>query len=124
MYDSFFNIFDEFNDFFDMGTIHRNYTAKRCPICGRSYAEFERSGKLGCDRCYDIFRDELRVLLRQVHSNSRHSGKIPSDSSEEIKKKRYCQDLKKQLEEAVRKEDYEEAARLHKEIKSLGIKEG
>lgn len=119
MYDSFFNIFDEFDDLFGLGNVHKSYSTKRCPVCERSYAEFERSGKFGCDQCYDTFRDEIRALLRQIHSNSRHSGKIPSDSSEEIKKKRYCQDLKKQLEEAVRKEDYETAAKLHKEIKSL-----
>lgn len=123
MYDDFFNIFDEFDNFFNMGMsgVHKSYNTKRCPICGRSYAEFERSGKLGCDRCYDIFRDELNVLLRQIHSNNKHSGKIPASEGGEIKKKRYYQDLKKQLEEAVRKEDYETAAKIHKEIKSMDL---
>ncbi|MCH5186007.1 MAG: UvrB/UvrC motif-containing protein [Oscillospiraceae bacterium] len=121
MYDSFFNIFNDFDDLFNMGTIGKNYygSAKRCPVCGKSYFEFEKSGKLGCDGCYDTFRDELRVLLRQIHSNSTHRGKIPAESAGEIKKKRYYEDLKKQLAKAVRDEDYEKAAKLHKEIKSI-----
>ncbi len=118
MYENFFNIFD---DFFNTGTIQKNYYSniKRCPVCGKSYADFERSGKLGCGKCYDVFRPELNILLKQIHSNNIHSGKIPAESAGEIKKKRYYEDLKKQLAEAVRNEDYEKAAKLHKEIKLI-----
>lgn len=125
MLNNFFNIFDSFDDFGDLDAFFSDpiYSSthtqvKRCS-CGRTYSDFEKSGRLGCDKCYDTFRKELNVLLRQIHSNNIHRGKIPSNCLGDIKKKRLYENLKAQLEEAVRNEDYEKAAKLHKEIKAI-----
>ena len=61
----------------------------------------------------------MEETLRQIHSNSHHSGKIPSKSGGELKKKRQLEALKAQLQEAVRNEDYETAAKLHKQIREM-----
>jgi len=128
MLNNFFNIFDSFDDFDSFGDFDSFFSApqyqnphkqvKKCS-CGRTYADFEKSGRLGCDKCYDTFRNELNVLLRQIHSNNVHRGKIPSNCLGDINKKRLYENLKAQLEEAVRNEDYERAAKLHKEIKAM-----
>lgn len=126
MMNNFFNIFDDFDDFNELENLlfgtadKKQYKAvKRCPSCGRSYFEFEKTGKLGCDKCYETFHDELSTLLRQIHSNNEHIGKIPKGYEGEVRRKRQYENLKKQLAEAVRSEDYEKAAKLHKEIKAM-----
>jgi len=60
--------------------------------------------------------------LRQIHQNPVHSGKIPGNLRAKISVKKQLERLKAELQEAVRKEDYEKAAALHKEI--LEIEKG
>ncbi len=91
-----------------------------CPKCGRSYRDFKKSGRLGCGECYETFFSAVRESLRQLHGTSAHTGKIPSRSADELKRKRRYDELKKELSRAVAEEDYETAAKLHKELKSLG----
>ena len=31
----------------------------RCPVCGMSYRDFARAGRLGCSRCYHVFEERL-----------------------------------------------------------------
>ena len=64
-------------------------------------------------------------MLRQIHSSSNHTGKIPSKSGAKVKAKRRLEELRRKLKEAVASEDYETAAKLHSEIKQIeegGIK--
>ena len=48
-----------------------------------------------------------------------HVGKIPSKSGEELKLKRKYETLKQELSAAVKNEDYETAAKLHKQIREI-----
>ena len=116
--DLFSDLFNEiWNDFGVFSTPAITKEEKRCPICGHTLSDFKRSGKLGCGECYNTFRPIMEETLRQIHSNSRHSGKIPSKSGAELKKKRQIEELKAKLQEAVKNEDYETAAKLHKQIR-------
>lgn len=54
-----------------------------------------------------------------MQKGTTHTGKIPAKQSAGLLKKRKLADLKEKLSEAVAKEDYELAAKLHKEIKGL-----
>ena len=117
-------LFDElFNDFFDDFNFFTEpsytKTVKKCPTCGRSWADFQHNGRLGCSDCYKTFKPQITQVIAQIHSNSQHTGKIPSKSGESLKKKRLYQDLKQQLSDAVKAEDYEKAAKLHKQIREL-----
>lgn len=117
MYDFFSDFFDGF-DIIPSGT----YVQKKkvvCPVCKHSFEDFQRTGKLGCGACYETFRAPLTSTLRQIHANAVHTGKVPSHCAEDLKKKRRYEALKNQLAQAVKNEDYEEAAKLHKEIKSM-----
>ena len=117
LFSELFGMLDGFDNMYSINTIQKG--SKICPVCGMSYAEFSRSGKLGCSECYSAFADGAERVLRQIHSSSVHSGKIPSKSGAEVKAKRRLADLRKKLKEAVAGEDYEAAAKLHSEIKEL-----
>ena len=120
MYDLFSDFFNGF-DFFSEPAMY-NTKETKCPCCGRTYSDFRESGKLGCGKCYETFRAMLTPTMRQIHQNPTHMGKIPSNSRGEIKLKKRYEELKKQLSDAGKNEDYETAARLHKEIKDIETK--
>lgn len=90
-----------------------------CPSCGLNFREFSQQGLFGCSLCYDQFHERMDHLLRRIHGNSRHTGKIPLRSGSLIKVKQKIKDLRQRLQEAVEKEAFEEAAVLRDEIKDL-----
>lgn len=116
MYDLFSDLFDAFDILSQPVTYSEE---KKCPVCGRTYSDFSRTGKFGCGECYKIFRPSVSSVLRQIHSTTSHTGKIPSKSGSSIKKQRLYNSLKAQLQEAVKNENYELAAKLHKEIRAM-----
>ena len=72
-----------------------------------------------CSECYKVFRGPVTETLRQIHPSTVHVGKIPSKSGEELKLKRKYETLKQELSAAVKNEDYETAAKLHKQIREI-----
>ena len=90
-----------------------------CPNCGMSYQDFRQTGKIGCSVCYDVFRQQLEPLLRRVHGSSVHSGKIPRRSGGALELKHEIEVLRRNLQEAVRKEEYEKAAEYRDRIRLL-----
>lgn len=91
----------------------------KCNNCNLTYKEFKQSGKLGCSVCYHDFREQLTPLLRRLHGNSEHVGKIPRQSKGKLNKIRKFKQLKKELQELVLKEEYEKAAKTRDEILKL-----
>lgn len=91
----------------------------RCPVCGMSYRDFARAGRLGCARCYEVFEDRLEPLLRRIHGSDTHVGKAPVGTGERARIRRELEDLRKQLSRAVSQEAYEEAARIRDKIKEF-----
>ena len=113
-------MYDLFSDFFEGFNIYPVYRQEAvCKKCGRTYSEFQKTGKLGCADCYDVFSAPLESALKNFHGNSEHTGKIPGEFSEEITKKRRIEELKAEIQKAVASENYEDAAKMHKELKSL-----
>lgn len=125
MKDLFSEIFDMFDNLEMLGVQPVVRDNRKCPVCGHTWSDFSRSRKFGCGECYKTFRESAAQVLRQAHSSAQHMGKISSKSGAEVKAKRRLEELKRQLKEAVSKEDYETAAKLHAEIKTIeggGIK--
>jgi protein arginine kinase activator len=91
----------------------------KCPRCGFSQADFKKSGRLGCPECYQTFAEGLAGLLKTMHKGTRHIGKSP----EALRKSRENVDrlklLQKKLARAIASEDFETAAGLRDEIKSM-----
>lgn len=80
-----------------------------CPVCGRTWEDARRTGLLGCTTCWDTFRPLLADVLRQVHGTDRMEE--PAPLAEQVVEEK-SQDLRKQLQEALAREDYAEALRL------------
>lgn len=91
-----------------------------CAGCGMSVVEFKVKGRLGCPRCYETFRAELVPLLQRIHEAASHRGRLPgrAPALEPATADRMA-DLRRRLEEAVRGERYEEAARLRDELRQI-----
>ncbi|MDH5589023.1 MAG: UvrB/UvrC motif-containing protein [Gemmatimonadota bacterium] len=93
-----------------------------CGFCGLSFADFKESGRLGCPQCYSAFEAPLRGLLRRIHGGTRHVGKVylpPDPTANEVEKR--LEGLRRRLERAVSVEDFERAAALRDEIRTLEI---
>jgi len=95
------------------------HAREKCAVCGCSFADFVNTGLLGCSNCYKVFSRELNEIMRKIHGSTQHKGKIISRSFDNLKEKRSIEELKKQLEELVRVEKYEEAAKLRDKIKKI-----
>lgn len=93
-----------------------------CEKCGQTYEEFKSKGKFGCDECYAVFRGKLDPLIKGLHGHNQHKGKIPKHSSEEILLKREEDNIKKDLEDAIKEERFEKAAVLRDKLKGLSLK--
>jgi protein arginine kinase activator len=83
---------------------------KECPVCGIKFVEFRNSGRLGCPHDYQEFRDELVPLLENIHGETRHAGKTPRRLPQTKLAQTELIQLRKQLQQAVTREAYEEAA--------------
>ncbi len=92
-----------------------------CPGCGLAPADFRTKGRLGCPRCYETFRTELMPLLQRIHESQAHTGRLPGvmSTAPAAPDERTLTDVRKRLEDAVRGERYEEAARLRDELRRL-----
>lgn len=95
--------------------------ADPCPSCGITFAEFRQSGRLGCHNDYEHFRESLLPLLRKIHNTPtvQHTGRVPSQIGERLEKEARITGLRSELEDAVARENYERAAELRDQIKSL-----
>jgi protein arginine kinase activator len=95
-------------------------TQLACNSCGLTYSQFSRSGRFGCASCYTQFGDRLDPLFRKVHSgNESHRGKIPRRSGGIIHMKRELNTMKDKLQQAIAKEEFEEAAQIRDQIRQL-----
>jgi len=99
----------------------RSLRTEACPGCGMTPADFRSKGRLGCPRCYETFRTELLPLLQRIHESQAHTGRLPAVTSTAppAPDDRTLTDVRRRLEEAVRGERYEEAARLRDELRRL-----
>jgi protein arginine kinase activator len=89
-----------------------------CETCGFSQADFKKTGRLGCSQCYDLLRNDVYAVLKNIHRGDRHVGKIPSRHFRELVADQVNQ-LQEDLQRAISEERFEEAARLRDEIGRL-----
>lgn len=95
-----------------------------CSNCGLSFKKFQETGKLGCSKCYDEFSIYLEPIVKSIHGHGRHRGKVPKISRPRLDLIREVEGLTSQLEEAVKKEEFEKAATIRDEIKNVRQKLG
>jgi len=103
-----------------------NYTERGvvCENCGTRSDEFLDTGYLGCSECYNTFKSIARSMLERVQGGGRHVGLTPDpninfETPKTDKKVDKISDLQAKLKKAVDSEDYELAAKIRDEIRSL-----
>lgn len=91
-----------------------------CPACGMTLGRFAKEPLLGCAHDYTEFQPELMPLIEKSHNGkSHHCGKVPSRTSEQDRNQIELAKLHRKLEQAVKDEDYENAAKLRDQIQAL-----
>ena len=97
--------------------------ATRCEFCGSTYSEIAKTGQVGCANCYNLFADQLYPSIRRIHGNTTHCGKNSGRAAAaekkpaEMTKEEKLADMKKQLDAAVKEQNFELAAELRDKIK-------
>jgi len=90
-----------------------------CTQCGADIGYIEKTGKVGCEKCYEVFSSTLNPYISKIHHNAQYMGKIPNSANKKIKIKRELEDLKAKLNAAVEAQEYEQAAIIRDKIKEM-----
>ncbi|MBE6737544.1 MAG: hypothetical protein E7566_02670 [Ruminococcaceae bacterium] len=97
--------------------------ATRCPVCSSTYGDIKNTGKVGCASCYDIFLQELLPSIKGIHGNTQHCGKVSEgvcsevNASEQKSTELTVEELKAELQNAIKEQNFELAAELRDKIK-------
>ncbi len=87
-----------------------------CQHCGFTHAQFKKTGRLGCSKCYQVFGSGLESLLKAMHKGTQHVGKVPARHRALLEQHYELDRLRTELDEAVEREAFEEAAGLRDQI--------
>ncbi|MDR1279582.1 MAG: UvrB/UvrC motif-containing protein [Opitutaceae bacterium] len=91
----------------------------RCEACGFTEADFKKYGRFGCPQCYKTFRDMVGSMLENMHKGTAHAGKVPAKSLTSKSLYDRLTELEVNLNEAVKTERYEDAAKYRDEIRQI-----
>ncbi len=92
---------------------------RACPVCGITFFEFRSKGRLGCPHDYVYFAKELEPLLLNVHGETEHTGRRPQKLQGGTDRQTDLIRLRREMSEAVRREEYERASQLRDEIRRI-----
>ena len=91
-----------------------------CPKCGLTFREFQMKGQLGCPHDYAAFEKLLSPLIQRAHGGAAHHvGKVPPTAEPVVQKQTTVLRLRRELQEALDQENYELAARVRDQLRSL-----
>ena len=88
----------------------------RCEACGLTQQDFKKTGRFGCPACYDAFSSVIEPILDNMHKGTTHVGKIPRRALERRSLYERLTKLETELDQAIKSERYEDAARFRDEI--------
>ncbi len=93
---------------------------RTCPKCGMTFRDFRLKGMLGCPHDYEVFKPILMPLIERAHQGStEHIGKAPKSAGPVIRKRAGIIKLRRELADAIEKENYERAAKLRDRIDKI-----
>lgn len=87
-----------------------------CPSCHYTLERYQQSGLLGCPECYKAFSTELMALVDDAETPARATSIEPELLDTPALERGRLEVL---MHDAIKNENYEEAARLRDRIKSL-----
>lgn len=86
--------------------------------CGMTLESFKEGGLFGCPKCYDTFGDAmLNIVKSSQGGRSQHLGAKPSSGVPAVESQ--LSSLRRELTDAIEKEEYERAAELRDRIRSI-----
>lgn len=100
------------------GMTSATQVSHQCAACGLTTEEFRATGRLGCARCYEAFAEMLEPIIKKVQAGTAHRGLAPARLGPLMEKQTVAA-LRRQLDEAVAAERYEEAIALRDKIREL-----
>ncbi|MBR5322645.1 MAG: UvrB/UvrC motif-containing protein [Clostridia bacterium] len=92
---------------------------KKCTLCASTFDDLVKRGKVGCAKCYEIFADELNTSVESIHGKAKYMGKKPKKYKEKETKEDKIKDLKAQMNAAIEAQEFEKAAVIRDEIRTL-----
>ena len=92
---------------------------RSCPVCGITFLEFRKQGRLGCPHDYVCFEKELEPLLMNIHGQTQHVGKVPKFCPHGAEQQTQLIRLRREMKEAVSSEEYERASELRDKIREI-----
>jgi protein arginine kinase activator len=92
---------------------------KSCPMCGITFSEFRKGGRLGCPYDYVVFERDLEPLLINIHGAQKHVGKVPKNLGGTPKRHFQLNRLRSALQRAIDAENYEDASSIRDKIKAV-----
>lgn len=90
--------------------------AMRCEACGFTQQDFKKTGRFGCPVCYQTFAEVIDPMLETMHKGSVHQGKVPQRAMVRRSLYERLTKLEMELDQAIKAERYEDAARFRDEI--------
>ena len=92
---------------------------RACPVCGITFLQFRKQGRLGCPHDYVFFEKELEPLLVSIHDQTEHIGKVPKRCPHGADQQTQLIRLRREMKEAVTGEEYERASELRDQIRTI-----
>jgi protein arginine kinase activator len=92
---------------------------RACPVCGITFLQFRKQGRLGCPHDYVFFEKEMEPLLLSIHDQTHHIGKSPKRCPHGADQQTQLIRLRREMKEAVAAEEYEKASHLRDEIRGI-----
>lgn len=116
-----FSNFSNFSDIFSSVFLNIPEFEKKdyiCENCGYTLEKYSKTGLLGCPNCYDTFKNSLDDVLLKMHGKNRHI-KLKTRNTKKDDKLEKLETLKNKIQECIKEEKYEEAAKIRDEIKKI-----
>lgn len=90
----------------------------KCDNCKMSYQNFKKIGRFGCSSCYEAFKKYVPSLLKRIHGSTKYVGEVPRTKEYQVVKDE-LEELRRKLQEAIDREEYEQAAKIRDKIRDL-----
>ncbi len=92
---------------------------KVCKNCGTYLSDFYETGLVGCEKCYEVFKDEIENAVKEIQFGDMHTGKVPPFSSEEKSLLIRYERLFKEKENAVMEGRFSDVRAISEELIAL-----
>lgn len=95
---------------------------ENCNKCGCTFSDYAKTGLLGCNECYKTFESKLLPIIKKIHGKEYHfkeDKNIVNNKESVNDNKNEIDVLRQELNNVIKKEEYEKAAEIRDKIRGL-----